>query len=46
MAANSAKQARDQRMLPIVPPDKETVFETPHTFLAHHNNAKVKSWKF
>jgi hypothetical protein len=46
MAANSAKQARDQRMLPVVPPDKETVFETPHAFLAHHNNAKVKSWKF
>lgn len=46
MAAHSAKQARNQRMLPVVPTDTETVFKTPQDFLDHHNNANVKSWKF
>ena len=45
MAANSAKRARNPRMLPVVPADRETIFTTPHEFLDYHNNARVKSWK-
>lgn len=45
MAANSAKRARDARMLPVVPADRETVFTTLHEFINYHNNARAKSWK-
>jgi hypothetical protein len=46
MAANSAKSARNPRMLPVVPPDRKTVFATPQEFLEYHGNASIKSWEF
>lgn len=45
MAANMLKRARNQRMIPSVPADRETVFTTAQEFLAHHNGARCRSWE-
>lgn len=45
MAANACKVARDKRMLPVLPQDKETVFKSPQEFIEYHESAKVKSWE-
>ena len=44
LASNAGKLARDQRMLPRVPADREIVFSTLQEFAAYHEASPVKSW--
>jgi hypothetical protein len=44
MSANMCKSPRDKKF-PRLPRDKETVFGTHLEFLAHHNDAEVRSWE-
>jgi hypothetical protein len=42
---NIGKRPLPSSLLPIVKPNTELVFASPSEFLAHHNNAPVRSWE-
>lgn len=44
LASNAGKLARNQRVLPRVPADREIVFSTLQEFVAYHEASPVKSW--